>query len=77
MVSLISNVFDVVIIGGGAAGCAVAASLIKRNKQLNIAIIEPSSQHYYQPSWTLVGGGEFDVTKSVRNMADCIPKGIT
>lgn len=77
MVPLISNDFDVVIIGGGAAGCAVAASLIKRNKQLNIAIIEPSSQHYYQPSWTLVGCGEFDVTKSVRNMADCIPKGIT
>ncbi len=77
MVPLKLNEFDVVIIGGGAAGCAVAASLIKRDKQLNIAIIEPSSQHYYQPSWTLVGAGEFDVAKSVRNMADCIPKGIT
>jgi sulfide:quinone oxidoreductase len=69
--------YDIVIIGGGAAGCGVAASLLKRNKSISIAIIEPSSKHYYQPAWTLVGGGEFDVTKTVRNMADCIPKGAT
>lgn len=77
MTQLASHSYDVVIIGGGAAGCAVAASLIKRNKQLNIAIIEPAAHHYYQPAWTLVGAGEFDVVKTVRNMADCIPKGVT
>lgn len=77
MKQLAFNSYDVVIIGGGAAGCAVAASLIKRNKQLNIAIIEPAAQHYYQPAWTLVGAGEFDVAKTVRNMADCIPVGVT
>ena len=70
------KLYDIVIIGGGAAGCAVAASLIKRNKQLKIAVIEPAAEHYYQPAWTLVGAGEFDVAKSVRNMADCIPKGV-
>lgn len=68
--------YDVLIIGGGAAGCGVAASLLKRNKNLNIAIIEPTSKHYYQPAWTLVGAGEFDIDKTVRNMGDCIPKGI-
>ncbi len=77
MTNLSSNSFDIVIVGGGAAGCGVAASLIKRNKQLNIAIIEPATQHYYQPAWTLVGAGEFDIAKTVRNMAECIPKGVT
>lgn len=69
--------YDVVIVGGGAAGSGVAASLRKRNRALNIAIIEPSDKHYYQPAWTLVGAGEFNVANSVRNMVDCIPKGVT
>lgn len=69
--------FDIVIVGGGSAGCAVAASIRKRAPRLNIAIIEPSEKHYYQPAWTLVGAGEFDVNKTVRPMQDCIPRGIT
>lgn len=69
--------FDIVIVGGGAAGCAIAASLKKRDGSLAIAIIEPAEQHYYQPAWTLVGAGEFDVAKTVRPMADCIPNGVT
>ncbi len=69
--------FDIVIVGGGSAGCAVAASIRKRVPRLNIAIIEPSEKHYYQPAWTLVGAGEFDVNKTVRPMQDCIPRGIT
>lgn len=68
--------YDIVIVGGGAAGIAVAASLRKRNNLLTIAIIEPANKHYYQPAWTLVGAGEFDVAKTERNMADCIPKNI-
>ncbi len=69
--------YDIVIVGGGSAGIAVAASLRKRNAQLSIAIIEPASKHYYQPAWTLVGAGEFDIAKTERNMADCIPKNVT
>lgn len=72
-----ANRFDVVIVGGGAAGCGVAASLKKRNQSISIVIIEPSEKHYYQPAWTLVGAGEFNVANSVRPMADCIPKGVT
>lgn len=68
--------FDIVVIGGGAAGCAIAASLKKRQTGLRIAIIEPADKHYYQPAWTLVGAGEYDVNKTVRPMADCIPAGI-
>ncbi|MCO6435341.1 sulfide:quinone oxidoreductase [Nitrosomonas nitrosa] len=67
------NAFDIVVVGGGAAGIGVTASLLHRRPSLRIAIIEPSDKHYYQPAWTLVGGGAFDVTQTVRNMADVIP----
>lgn len=69
--------FDVVIAGGGAAGIGLAASLRSRNSQLQIAIIEPSDVHYYQPSWTLVGGGAFDVRNSRRMTSQLIPNGVT
>ena len=71
-----NKAFDIVIVGGGA-GSGVAASLLKRDKHLSIAIIEPATKHYYQPAWTLVGAGEFDINKSERNMANCMPNGAT
>ena len=72
-----NNVFDVLIAGGGAAGIGLAASLKCRDKTLKIAIIEPSDHHFYQPSWTLVGGGAFDVKNSRRNTKDVMPSGVT
>lgn len=67
----------VAIIGGGAAGIAAAASLLKRRPGLDIAIIEPSETHAYQPGWTMVGGGVFDVATTMRAMKSVIPKGTT
>jgi sulfide:quinone oxidoreductase len=67
--------FDIVVVGGGAAGCAVTASLLKRRGRLDIAIIEPKEIHYYQPGWTLVGGGVFDRAATSRPMQSCIPRG--
>ena len=52
--------YDVVIVGAGSGGIATAASLHKRNKTLQIALIDPAESHYYQPGWTMVGGGVFD-----------------
>ena len=69
--------YDVLIAGGGAAGIGLAASLKSRDQTLKIGIIEPSEHHYYQPSWTLVGGGAFNVKDSKRNTKDLIPKGVT
>ena len=68
--------YEVVVIGGGAAGIAVAASLKARKPGLEIAIIDPAEIHYYQPGWTMVGGGIFDAQDTVRTMGSLIPKGV-
>lgn len=68
---------QIVIIGGGNAGISVASKLLLKQKDLDIAIIEPSTKHYYQPAWTLVGSGVFDIAKTERNEADVMPKGVT
>ena len=65
--------FEVVIVGGGAAGIATAASLHKREPSLRIAIVEPSDKHYYQPGWTMVGGGIFQAKQTERDMASVMP----
>jgi 2-polyprenyl-6-methoxyphenol hydroxylase-like FAD-dependent oxidoreductase len=44
----------VVIVGGGAAGVTVAARLGRADLD-DVALIEPSDRHYYQPLWTLGG----------------------
>jgi sulfide:quinone oxidoreductase len=64
---------QIVIVGGGAAGIATAASLMKRDKSLDIAIIEPSDDHYYQPGWTMVGGGVFSKVVTRRSMSSVWP----
>lgn len=68
--------YDVVIVGGGAGGIASAASLLKRRPDLKVAIIEPRDEHYYQPGWTLVGGGVFRRQETVRPMAGLMPEGV-
>lgn len=67
---------QILIIGGGAAGIATAASLIARDASLDIAIIDPADVHYYQPGWTLVGAGVFSPESTARPLASLIPKGV-
>ncbi|XRV92461.1 TIGR01244 family sulfur transferase [Methylobacterium fujisawaense] len=67
---------SVVVIGGGAGGIAVAASLKARKPDLDIALIEPADVHYYQPGWTMVGGGVFSPAVTARTMASLIPTGV-
>lgn len=65
----------VVVVGGGNAGISVAAQL-KRTGVRDIAIIEPSDTHYYQPLWTLVGGGCAPAKESRRPQSSVMPKGV-
>lgn len=68
---------QVLIVGGGSAGLFVGALLRNNPNPPEVAIIEPSEKHYYQPIWTLVGAGVFDKKVSERNEADFIPPGAT
>lgn len=70
-----NNQFEVLIVGGGNAGLSVAAQLLQKKSGLSIGIVEPSEKHYYQPAWTLVGAGEFDITETEKNEKDYIPAG--
>jgi sulfide:quinone oxidoreductase len=66
----------VLIIGGGTGGIMVAAQLLKKDKSLDIGLIEPADTHYYQAAWTLVGAGTYNYDKTARSMASVLPKGV-
>jgi sulfide:quinone oxidoreductase len=68
--------YQIVIIGGGNAGISVAAKLLLKDKSLQIALVDPADKHYYQPAWTLVGGGAFNIQDTERDEASVIPKGV-
>jgi sulfide:quinone oxidoreductase len=69
---------QILIVGGGTAGVTVAASLRRRGpRSLDIAIVEPSETHYYQPCFTLVGAGAYDMAKTQRPERSLIPAGVT
>ncbi len=68
--------YQILIIGGGTAGIMTAAQLKRKRRELQIAIAEPSETHWYQPAWTLVGAGTFDMGKTRRSEHSVIPKGV-
>jgi len=66
----------IVIVGGGTAGITVAARLRKALPAAHLTLVEPSSKHYYQPLWTLVGAGEFPREVTEREEASVMPRGV-
>jgi len=72
-----SDSTEVLIVGGGSGGIFVAALLAREEDAPRVTILEPREVHYYQPIWTLVGGGVFDREVSVRQEEDLIPEGAT
>ena len=69
--------YQVVVAGGGTAGLTVASQLLNKPNAPEVAIIDPSEKHYYQPLWTLVGAGVFPKEETERNEGDYIPAGAT
>jgi len=65
--------YKFVVVGGGSGGLSIASYLARKFPN-QVAVVEPSSSHYYQPMWTLVGAGLKDKEQSVRPMADVMPK---
>ena len=67
----------ILIVGGGAAGVSVANNMRRQNANIDIAIIEPSEKHYYQPGFTIIGGGAYTMKQTTRNEADLIHPTVT
>lgn len=66
---------QVLIVGGGTAGITVAAILKRRAPGIDIAIIEPAAEHYYQ-AFTLVGAGVYPLARTRRPEQGLIPVGV-
>ncbi|QXF13943.1 MULTISPECIES: bifunctional protein tyrosine phosphatase family protein/NAD(P)/FAD-dependent oxidoreductase [Sphingopyxis] len=65
--------YEIVVIGGGSAGIAAAASILRRRPDVSLAIVEPSETHYYQPGFTMVGGGIFNAEATRRSVEELVP----
>ena len=66
----------IIIIGGGTAGISIAARLRRAEPGAQVTIIDPAERHYYQPLWTLVGGGLAEFDETDRSMLSLIPEGV-
>ena len=71
----ISGRHRVAVVGGGSAGISVAARL-RRAGVSDITLIEPSDTHWYQPLWTLVGGGQAPLRAARRPESSVVPDGV-
>lgn len=66
----------IVVVGAGSAGIAVAARL-RRAGEDDVVLVDPAADHYYQPLWTLVGGGFVSLGRTRRSQASVVPKGVS
>ena len=71
-----SKSYQVLVVGGGAAGLSTAASLKKRDRSLEVAVVEPSDKHYYQPGWTMVGAGVFTKEDTIKDTDSIWPSDV-
>lgn len=65
------------IVGGGAAGVSVANNMRRQNPSIAIGLIEPAEKHYYQPGFTIIGGGAYTLKQATRNEKDLIHPSVT
>ncbi|KAF2353447.1 FAD/NAD(P)-binding domain [Trinorchestia longiramus] len=68
------NSYELIVVGGGAGGCATAAKFSSKLGAGKVAIIEPADMHYYQPMFTLIGGGMKTLSNSCKPMSKVLPK---
>nr|XP_050861130.1 sulfide:quinone oxidoreductase, mitochondrial [Vespula vulgaris]XP_050861140.1 sulfide:quinone oxidoreductase, mitochondrial [Vespula vulgaris] len=66
----------ILVVGGGTGGCTMAAKFARKLKGSSdqIIIVEPKEVHYYQPLFTLVGGGIGSYNYSKKPMKSVLPQ---
>lgn len=64
---------QILIIGGGTAGLAVASRLVKSLPGADIILVDPAHKHYYQPAWVFAGAGIMAKETSVRDLEPLVP----
>jgi sulfide:quinone oxidoreductase len=69
--------YKILILGAGAGGISVAAKLQRKFEDGEIAIIDPSENHYYQPLWTVAGAGLMSKFETEKKQKDLVPSGVT
>ena len=67
----------IVIAGAGAAGISVASRLRRALRGARITIIDAKEIHNYQPGYTLVANGAWDMNKTVDRNENILPSGVT
>ncbi|XP_068595136.1 sulfide:quinone oxidoreductase, mitochondrial isoform X2 [Brachionichthys hirsutus] len=68
--------YKMLVLGGGSGGIAMSARMKRLVGAENVAVVEPSEMHYYQPLWTLVGAGAKDLKSTGRSTASVMPSGV-
>ena len=76
MASNSSAHFKVLILGAGSGGIAMASRLSKALGPKEVAVLDASEHHYYQPLWTLVGAGVVKKEETEKSTSSLIPTGV-
>lgn len=74
---MLKSNYKILILGAGAGGISVAAKLKRNFEDREIAIVDPSESHFYQPLWTLAGAGLMSKLDTEKKQMDVIPQGVT
>ncbi|WP_172291939.1 FAD/NAD(P)-binding oxidoreductase [Pseudoruegeria sp. HB172150] len=73
----VSTNANIVIIGAGAGGTALANRLVRRLEGADITLIDPRQDHLYQPGLSLVATGLKPASYVVSKTTDWLPRGVT
>lgn len=68
---------NILILGAGAAGTALANRLVERLEGASITLVDGRPAHWYQPGFSLIAAGLKPASYSISQTADWLPAGVT
>ncbi len=73
----VTTMARIIIIGAGAGGTALANRLVRRLDGADITLVDPRTDHLYQPGLSLVAAGLKPANYVVSKTTDWLPRGVT